>query len=323
MPTMIDVARLAGVSVSTVSHVVNGTRHVEPATLERVRAAIDQTSYRPDRLARSLKRAQSDTVGVIVSDPSEPAFAEMVHGIEEEATKAGLTLLLASSGEDPGREERAVQALLDRRVDGLILARAAGSTDRIMQLIAQDKRPLVLMDRLHEADVDQVGVENAAAMRDLVSTLRAQGHQRIGLVAGDLAVPTLLERHSGFEGDPALMVVGARDVASAREQAAVLLERVDRPTAIVAASTVLTAGLLYAARDLRLTIPTDLVVASFDGFAWSDLFLPPIITVRQPAMRVGAEAMRLLGHRIADPDGPRRTVRLEPVLELLSGDGAE
>src|SRR5215207_294333 len=148
MATMVDVARLAGVSISTVSHVLNGTRNVEPATRQRVLTAIEKTGYRQDTLARAMRRSRTDSIGLVVSDAGEPAFAEMVHGVEDAAAERGLTLLLANSAENSEREQRAVRTLLDRRVDGLILARAADSSTSLMESLQNEKSPIILLDRL-------------------------------------------------------------------------------------------------------------------------------------------------------------------------------
>ena len=199
MTTMVKVAKLAGVSISTVSHVLNGTRHVNDETRQRVLKAIEDTSYRQDALARAMRRSKTDSIGLIVSDGGEPAFAEMIRGVEETAASQGITLLLANSAEDPQREARAVQALLERRVDGLILARAAGSGPDALADFANYDTPLVLMDRLSDDPFDQVGVENRQPIMELVEHLVSQGHQRILLIAGDTRVATLHERHEAFQ----------------------------------------------------------------------------------------------------------------------------
>ncbi|HBY23298.1 MAG TPA: LacI family transcriptional regulator, partial [Propionibacteriaceae bacterium] len=161
MATMIDVARLAGVSTSTVSHVLNGTRKVESATRRRVEAAIEQTGYRQDTLARAMRRSRSDSIGLIVSDAGEPAFADMAHGVEHAAAERGLTLLLANSSEDAEREGLAIHALMNRRVDGLILATAATSLVDVLRSLRDERAPVVLLDRLyHDLPFDQVGADN-------------------------------------------------------------------------------------------------------------------------------------------------------------------
>src|SRR4051794_30622698 len=125
MPTIVDVARLAGVSTSTVSHVVNGTRPVGDETAQRVHAAIASTGYRQDTLARALRRSRTDSVGLVVSNVAQPAFAEMVRGVEREAAEAGCTLLLANSGEDRTRESKSLAALTARRGGGPLIPPAA------------------------------------------------------------------------------------------------------------------------------------------------------------------------------------------------------
>lgn len=324
MSTMVDVARLAGCSISTVSHVVNGTRHVEATTRERVMKAIAETGYKQDAVARALRRSQSESIGLVVSDAGQPAFAEMVHGVEQEAARLGLTLLLASSAEDPARELKAVAALLERRVDGLILARTSGSVDEVLTRVADAKKPLVLMDRLFDVDLDQVGVENQQPVETVVADLAARGHRRVALIGGDLEVPTLRERHQGFvngvskaglDTSDQLVCTGAVTEAEARTQVADLLAAENRPTALVAASTVLAAGALYAVQDARLSIPDDLAFATFDGFAYADLFHPQLTTIRQPAFEVGVRAMKLLAERMRKPKGRRKTIRLAPVIE--------
>lgn len=322
MASITDVARVAGVSTSTVSHVINGTRHVEQVTRDKVLAAVEQTSYRQDALARSLRRSRTDTIGLVVSDAGEPAFADMVHGVEHQAAQLGLTLLLANSAEDAEREQRAVEALLARRVDGLILARAADSSAAMMHSLVAEKTPLVLMDRLTDQPVDQVGVKNEQAAAALTGKLISDGHRRIVMVAGDMRVATLIERRDGFWAAmgragltaTATLLEGATapDLSSQLGQ---LLNQPDRPTAVIAGSTVLAAAVLTELRETGLQTPGDLAVAVFDGFAYSDLFSPQLTTVRQPAFDVGATAVGLLHRRLNDKSAKPRLVRLDPVIE--------
>ena len=331
MATIVDVASLAGVSTSTVSHVLNETRHVQPETKERVMSAVKATGYRRDVLARSMRRARTDSIGLVVSDAGEPAFADMVHGVEEAAAQNGLSLLLANSAEDPARETKAVEALLDRRVDGLIMARAAGSHPGLLERIRDEKKPLVLLDRLADLDgghgfVDQVGVDNQAAMAALVNHLTARGHKRILLVAGDLRVPSLRERYDGFrtamqgqglEAAAGLLCEGTVTAAATFEKVRPLLaSRPERPTAILACSTLLAAGALRAVQREGLTVPGTIAFATFDGFAYSDLFQPQITTVRQPAFQLGESAVSLLLRRLEKPAAPPQVLRLESQIEF-------
>jgi LacI family transcriptional regulator len=326
MATIVDVAALAGVSTSTVSHVINETRHVEPGTRAKVLAAVQSVGYRRDVLARSLRRSRTDSIGLVVSDAGEPAFADMVHGVEEAAAQLGLSLLLANSAEDPDRERIAVETLLDRRVDGLIVARAAGSGADLLTRIREESKPLVLMDRMADLDVDQVGVDNAAAVAELVAHLTGKGHERILLVAGDLRVPSLRERFEGFHAalksqglgtPPGIVCEGTSTAAATLEIVGSVLRNPEtRPTAILACSTVLAAGALKAVQDANLPIPEAMAFATFDGFTYSDLFEPQITTVRQPAFELGEAAVELLMNRINDPNSKTQTRRLNSTIDF-------
>lgn len=329
MTTMVKVAKLAGVSISTVSHVLNGTRHVNDETRQRVLKAIEETSYRQDALARAMRRSRTDSIGLIVSDGGEPAFAEMIRGVEQTAASQGITLLLANSAEDPQREARAVQALLERRVDGLILARAAGSGPEALAEFANQDTPLVLMDRLSADPFDQVGVENRGPIMELVEHLVSQGHQRILLIAGDTRVATLHERHEAFQ--EAMTTAGIQEadqltVAGEPQETdagiAAALAGAKPPSAVIACSTVLAAAALRHIQKRGLRMPEDIAFAAFDGFAYADLFEPQLTTVRQPAFQVGATAAELLTRRIADKSAEPSVVRLAPTIEYRASTGA-
>lgn len=324
MATMVDVARIAGVSISTVSHVLNGTRNVEPATRRKVERAIEETGYRQDTLARAMRRSRSDSIGLVVSDAGEPAFAEMAHGVEQAAAERGLTLLLANSAEDEEREQRAVRTLLDRRVDGLILARAANSAPDLMESLSGEKAPVVLLDRLYrDLPFDQVGADNRDSMRKLVAHLTARGHRRFAVVAGDTRVPALMERLEGFHDGsrdagltvPDQVVLTGRDDEELREALIAALGD-DRPTAVIACSTPLAVASLRGLEAASLVTPGDIAFATFDGFNYPDLFRPRLTTVRQPAFDMGVAAVQLLVERLERPDASPRTVRLRQTIEL-------
>ncbi|MFE0332584.1 LacI family DNA-binding transcriptional regulator, partial [Streptomyces sp. NPDC058960] len=185
MATITDVARLAGVSTSTVSHVINGTRPVREETRIRVEEAVRTTGYRRDSLARALRRSRTESVGLILTDVGEPAFAAMARGVEREAMAAGLTVLLADSGEDAELEARALEVLAERRVDGLLIAPVARSHREAITAVIDQGTPVVLIDRLGGVKADQVGVENTTPMREQVLHMASHGHRRIALAAGD------------------------------------------------------------------------------------------------------------------------------------------
>lgn len=324
MATMVHVAELAGVSISTVSHVLNGTRNVEPATRKRVEAAIKKTGYRQDAVARAMRRSRTESIGLVLPDVSEPAFADMAHGIEFAAAERGLTLVLANSGEDAERERLAVHTLLDRRVDGLILARGAESDDVLLRSLETEKSPTVLLDRVFaDLPFDQVGTDNRDSMRRLIAHLTARGHRTMAVIAGDMRVPTLRERHDGFvdgiaeaglDLEAQIRLTGRDDEIDRAALRQAL--STDAVTAVIACSTPLAVVGLQELRTANLRTPADIAFATFDGFNHADLFEPRITTVVQPAFDMGAAAVGLLVERLASPQASPRTLRLSQRLEV-------
>jgi LacI family transcriptional regulator len=323
--TIVDVARLANVSTSTVSHVVNGTRPVSDRTRVRVERAIEMTSYSQHGLARALRRNRSDSIGLVVSETGQHVFSQIINGVEGEARKAGLTLLLANSAEDRDRERDSVRALLDRRVDGLLIAQVAESDRAVLEACRRANCPVVLVDRISDDDLDQVGVENRLGMKSLTRHLIALGHTHPVLIGGDPGVWTLRERARGFQDaiEEAGLTLDADSIVSSgpgmvdgREVVAQVLET-RRPTAMIAASGLMTIGALRAFQDEGLVIPRDLAFASFDGMSNAEFMTPQLTSVIQPAVDIGRRAMTLLLRRLADPDAETETVLARP--EIFHG----
>lgn len=330
--TIVDVANVAGVSPSTVSHVVNGTRFVSEETKERVLKAIEATSYMPDALARSIRRDRSESVGLIVSDAAQSIFAEMILGVEEEARARGLVLLLANSGADPARELESVRTFRERRVEGLLVAEVAHRPNEIAQYLKSKGIPLVLLDRVSEPAYDQVGVETREPMRELIGHVLELGHSRIALIAGDKSIPTLRDRAHHFEvamreagfGPEAIQVVNSAPTeADAAKAVHRLMSASDskRPTAIISASLNLTVGTLTALRQLGLHVPTDVSVVSFDKLPYDDLFEASLTGLVQPAFEIGRQAMKLLARRLQEPSAGPATVALTPKLVIGGSSG--
>lgn len=330
MATIVDVAQTAGVSVSTVSHVVNRTRRVSPATTRLVEEAIASTGYRPNTLARALKIASTGSVGVALSAISNPYFSDIICAIEAECARLGLMVFLSDTQDDPARELAVVQALHQRRVDGIILAPSADPEGRALAYIARHRLPCVLVDRLRDERFDQVGVSNAAAMERLVSHVVAQGHRRIGFIGGQPGFATTLERLAGYRAalaaagiatDDALIGVGHATTAAATASAERILALDPPPTAFVAGNNMATIGTMRAIRARGLKVPGQIALVGFDDFEWADCFEPRLTLMAQPCEAIGRRAAALLVERIAAPDAPRRTVRLDPVLVVRESCG--
>jgi LacI family transcriptional regulator len=308
MVTMSDVARLAGVSVTTVSHVVNGTRPASAATRQRVLAAIERTGYSPNTIARALARARTQSLGLAIGGLGNPYLSELIAAVEGAATAAGYTLLLGDTRDDPEHEARIVAALVERRVDGLLLAPSGPAP-------AEHSVPVVLLDRFLDVPLDQVGSENTEPTAELVVHLAALGHTRIGMVSGRRGLATTDERIAGYRlglersglAEPLLEEGGSqRDVA--REAAHRLLER--GATGLVSGNNFMTIGILRALAERGLRVPQDIALVGFDDFEWADLLAPRLTVIAQPVAEIGARAVELLLSRLEDPAQPPRTERL-------------
>ena len=329
MVTMADVARLAGVSTATVSHVLNGTRPVRASTRATVLSAVAATHYTPNTVARSLATARTTTMGLVLSAISNPYFGELLHAAESAAAAAGYTLLLVDPHEDPEYELTVVARLHHHRVDGVVLAPSA-RPQAALAYLDRHGVPTVLLDRLIDAGHDQVGSENREATSALTGHLADHGHTRIGLVAGLDGLSTTAERREGHRDalrarglpvDPALEVSGASATGPARDAVHRLLALDDPPTAIVAGNNSMTIGMMQALRDTGLAVPRDVAVAAFDDFAWADLFSPRLTVVAQPFAEIATAAVEMLLARIADPEAPAATRRLAPRLVVRESCG--
>lgn len=327
--TIADVARRAEVSLSTVSHVVNGTRTVRDRTLRRVEAAIAELGYRPNTLARALARSATGSIGIAISAISNPYFSDIICAIERESAQRCLTVLLSDTQDDAAQELRVVQALHQRRVDGLILAPSADPAASLAYL-EEHRIPCVLVDRMPDRRFDQVGVNSVRAMRQLVEHLIGHGHTRIGLVAGEPGFSTTAERVAtftatlvahGLRPDPALISGGNATVGAATAATLRLLAAPAPPTALATGNNLATIGVMRALRQAGLRVPEDMALATFDDFDWADCFEPQLTAIAQPCDEIGRRAASLLVARIADPEIPRHTFRLSARLVVRNSCG--
>ena len=320
-PTVQDVARLARVSVGTVSHVLTGSRYVRPETVRRVEQAIERLGFRPNRVAQALIRQRTNTIGMIIPDVANPFFAELLRGAEEVLGTADYAVVFGNSDNDPRKQQRYVDAFRDHRVDAVIMAVASESDADEIKALASEV-PMVIVDRLVPTwDGDSVVGDNHAGMELMVGHLVELGHRRIALVNGNPWLSTARHRREGFEaalrlrGLAAVSVTsGAFTLESGQQQVAGLLRSADRPTAICAGNDLLALGALAAAKEAGLRVPRDLSVAGYDDIAYASLASPSLTTVWQPARSMGAEAARLVLDRLAGGSGPGRQVVMKPRL---------
>jgi LacI family transcriptional regulator len=327
---MEDVARLAKVSTSTVSHVLNGTRQVSAQTVAAVEQAVQALGYVPNTLARSLARSRTNTIGVAISALSNHYFSETVHAIETECARHGIMMLFVDTHDDPEQELRVVKALHHRRVDGILLAPSMDPLQLALAYLQNNGVPTVLVDRLAAKGFSQVGVENRESTRSLITHLVGHGHQRIGMVAGAAGLSTTEERIDGYRAaladaglpwDDALLANGESRSESARIATHRLLGLKHPPTAIMAGNNLMTIGAMHALREADLRVPEQMALVGFDDFDWADFFLPRLSVIAQPVQQLGVQAVTLLLDGINNPEGPRQTMRLAPSLRIRNSCG--
>jgi LacI family transcriptional regulator len=331
--TMTDVARAAGVSSSTVSHVVNGTRFVDPGTQGRVQQVIDQLGYRKNHMARSVARGgRTQSIGVAISARSNPYFGAVLSAIDAEVTTFGSTLLLGETAEDVAREFRLVNSLLDRRVDGIILAPGPGAEAETLPLLERSSTPTVLVDRMQPGQLlDQIGTDNAEPMARLVDHLAVvHGHRRIGLISGLPGLSTTDERIEGYrrglhrndcDDEAELIAVGASSSDQGEVAAAALLDSAAPPTALIAGNNAMTVGTLRLLRQRGVEVPRDMAVTSFDDFEWAELLASPLTSIAQDWTEIGRRAVTLLAQRLDDPGRPVVVERVATSLILRNSCG--
>jgi len=313
---MIDVARRAGVSISTVLAFVNGAPNVSPELTQRIEAAIATIGYERNAIARSLKTGATHTIGLTVADIRNPFFTDVVATIQNVLNRAGFAVMLCSSDEDTTKQDEQIKLLLERMVDGLIIA-PAGDDEVLRRLVKSTRKPVVLIDRMIEGlGVDAVLLDNVEAVSEAVRYLTGLGHKRIGYISGAPNTTTGRDRLEGYRLaladarialDPTLIRDGNFREDDGYRAAMQLMTLPQRPTALFSANNLMVIGAMRAIRDLGLACPADVSVASMDDFVWADIFAPRLTTLAQPVEAIGEQAARLLLDRLSNnvPSEPK------------------
>jgi len=330
-PTMRDVATAAGVSLMTVSRVVNGEPGVQPETAARVERAIRTLGYQRNDMARQLRRKGqlTETIGLLVDDLANPFFAALTRAVEDAARLHDCVVLIGSSNDSLTREREVVSAFCARRVDGLIVVPVAGSHRFLREQQALGVK-VVCVDRPAEnLEADTVLVDNRRGAYQAVRHLIDQGHRRIGYLGDRDDIWAVHERYQGFtdafaaEGltpDRALVRHGLRGRADAAGAAAAMMRLTSPPTALFASNDLVTMGTvdaLYGEGGRRDSV----ALVGFDEFALADKLSPPVTVVAQDPATIGATAAQLLFGRIAgDTSPPREVILLTRLVVRGSGE---
>ncbi len=307
--TMRDVAERAGVSAITVSRVINGTGYVHEETQARVLAAIEAMRYVPNSLARSLRSQQTSTLALLVTDITNSFWTTVARGVEDEAAAQNYAIFLCNTDEDPAKEDRYLEMLTQRRVDGLLIGPTPDSASMLSRLHTLDIK-FVLIDRAVDGiAADTVRSDSRGGAANITQHMLTTGHQRVAFIGGPLTTSTGRDRLNGYRAahmaaglaiDTELIKIGSYHRESGRELTSELLAAERRPTAIFAGNNQIALGVLDALVAARMHLPNDMAVISFDDLPGVDGYGPFMTAVIQPAYQIGRIATRLLLERIAE-----------------------
>lgn len=322
LPTLLDVAVRAGVSRATASRVINQHPHVRPEVRQRVLKASTALRYRPDRVAQSLARRETRTVGLIVADITNPFYAETAKAIVETARGRGYTVVLCNTENLPRLQAEQIELLCQQRVDGIILGSAHLQDPPVEALIATGFPCVMYNRRLRSGAGSYVVLDNVRGAEEVTRHFIALGHRRIGFVAGPRSFSTASERLAGYRRalhaagipwDPRLVRQGQFQADLAFQAAVELLKGAPRPTAIVAGNDLTALAVLDAATDLGLQVPGDLAVSGFDDTDIASHRTIQLTSVAQQKAEMGRLAVTYLLECIQDPERFRR----DPIRHIL------
>lgn len=316
LPTIVDIARLAGVATMTVSRVVNDSGYVSQQMREKVESAIKELNYHPNGLARSLKQQRTNVVGILLPDIANPFSAELVRGIQDVLLEKGYASFISTSERSTQREHAALRALFDHRADGIIVAtrETKVGNDFLLQLTERNLPMVVVGRMLNHPQVDRVTADHWKGGYEAVEHLLSLGHKRIGFIGVSPMNGGGLRRYQGYldalrendlpvdekliVGPPAQFGPGYSTQDDGYAGMKKLLALKKPPTAVFTRNDFTAMGAICAARDSGLRIPDDVAMVGFDNVALSAFTVPPLTTVDQPTREQGRESARLLLERI-------------------------
>lgn len=324
--TIRDVAKKAGVSPSTVSRVLNRPELVKEETRAHVLDVADELGFVPNRMARALITGRSGLVALIVQDISNPFFALVATGCEEELHRSGIAVTLASTSESLSEEERFRQILAERSVDGFIFVSSPALLETVEEHPIPDTVPSVYVQRIADAPhIDSVYPDNRHGAALACQYLSELGHHRIAIVTGQLETLSGRARlesfrdclsDKGIEVPPQYVIPGDFKLASGKSAAKQLLTCDPLPTAVFVSSDLMAYAFIHTLADAGIRVPEDISVIGFDDLPMSELFYPRLTTIWTPKKQIGAAAARLLVDRLENPNMPGQEVVLPVELKV-------
>jgi len=327
MSTILEVAKRASVSIGTVSNVLRGTARVSPELRERVTAAIRELEYYPGRVAVHVKVRQTCMLGMILPDITNPFFPEIMRGAEDRAFERGYLLVTANTDEQVDRELQIVSALRSRRVDGILLAAAAGNNTRHIHAAIEAGIRVVCLDRTAAGvDTDAVLLDNVRGGQRCVRHLIRSGYRDIAIITGPLGLQSANERFQGYRDalkeaeiapSPAWILEGDYRKESGYRLGKKLAKMRRRPSAVFVCNGVMTLGVLEAFEEMSIRCPEDIALATFDDLPGGSTLHRRLTTVVQPSYEIGSRAATILMDRVEGKlTGASLIVRIAPTLTL-------
>lgn len=324
MATMKDVARKAGVSTSTVSHVINNNRFVSEGVREKVERVIRELNYAPSALARSLKINQTHTIGMLLTASSNPFYAEVVRGVEDSCYERGYSLILCNTAGDEQRMNRSLETLLQKRVDGLLIMCTESHLPSADILNRYPSIPTVMMDWAPFEGRGDIIQDNALLGGELATQhLIDSGYTQIACIAGPLDKTPARMRLEGYQNAmakngldilPGYIVKGDFEFQGGYNAMIELLTLETPPQAVFTSNDAMAVGVYHALYQAGLQIPQDMAVMGYDDIELARYLSPPLSTIHQPKNELGELAIDTLIHRLRDPDVSQQTLVLTPEL---------
>lgn len=322
MATMKDIARIAKVSTSTVSHVINNTRYVSDEIREKIMKVVNELNYTPSAVARSLKVKETKTLGMLVTATSNPFFAEVVSGVEQYCNQHHYNLIISSIDGNEQRLQQNIQTLIQKQVDGLLLMYSDTRHAMVEQLNLN--LPIVVMDWWPtELNADKIYENSEFGAYLATKTLIEQGHKNIAIITGKLDKSLAHNRLLGYQKalqdahlplNPDWIIESHFDFEGGVEGMKKLLQITPRPTAVFACSDTIAVGVYQVAWQQGLRIPQDISVIGYDNIMLAQYLTPPLTTIHQPKAELGKLAVETLLERIKSPDLEYKTTMLQPQL---------
>ncbi|MEF3311677.1 LacI family DNA-binding transcriptional regulator [Paenibacillus sp. GYB004] len=321
--TIYDIAKAAGVSIATVSKVINGTGRISTDTRERITEIMQELDYQPSVVASALTGKSTFTIGLLIPDLANPFFAEIARSVEDRGHELGFNLVMCSTDNNSKKEAGYITLLRQKRVDGIIIATGT-SIEGLLSGLADYNIPLALISRdIPSIEADSVRADDDTGAYQAVAHLTGLGHRHIALIAEDMELMTTRERVSGYRRaledaniayTDDLVTISNSSVEAGKQRALELMGSDHPPTAIVAFNDLLAVGVVQAAKELRLSIPWDLSVISFDNTVLAGIVDPPLTSVAVPIQQMGRQIMDMLIERVSGEKGDKRRIVLKPEL---------